>query len=75
MVQEDLDHLKRQPEWQSVINYLFNDLITFQEVMIGDTDPDRLLRRSARGYMAKKYLIWALEPTKEQGGKHGLEMD
>lgn len=68
MLREDLDHLKRQPEWKSVINHFFNDLTDFQNVMIGDTDPDRLLRRSSKGLMAKKYLAWALEPPKKEEG-------
>ena len=68
MVVEDLDHLKRQPEWESVINYFWKDLVQFQDAMIGDTDPDRLLRRSARGFMSRKYLVWALEPPKDEEG-------
>jgi hypothetical protein len=57
-----------------VINHFFNDMVQFQEIMLGDTDPDRLLRRSARGYMAKKYLVWALEPPKKKEGDDGPEV-
>lgn len=67
--QEDLDHLKRQPEWESVVNFFYNDLRMVQGALLGDLDDEKLQRLSAKGQNVKRYLIWALEAPKNEEGR------
>ena len=68
MDKEQLDHLKRQPEWEAMINLFANDLYTLQDAMIADIGENRLTYISAKAQMANKYLGFALEaPPDEEG--------
>lgn len=65
---EQLDHLKRLDEWESVVNLFAEDLETLKDAMIADLPGERLAYLSAKAQMAHKYLEFALEkPADEEG--------
>jgi hypothetical protein len=67
--QQAVDHLKRQPEWSSMIDYFATDKYRLQEAMLAGLPNERLQRLSAEASMADRYLSFALEkPEDEEGG-------
>ncbi len=44
----------------------FVDLMKFQKLMVGETNAERLLSRSAMAAMAKHYLTWAMKPPENE---------
>jgi hypothetical protein len=67
--QQELDFLKRQPEWGAIIDYFATDKYRLQEAMLAGLPDERLQRLSAEASMADRYLSFALEkPEDEEGG-------
>jgi len=58
---EDLELLKQQPEWESVINYFATDVYALQDAMIADLSDERRKFLAAKAQMANKYLEFALD--------------
>ena len=64
--QDQLDHLKRQPEWESIINMFAADKYQLQDMMLGDVTSAERDRMAAKAEMAEMYLTKALEKPKDE---------
>jgi len=49
---------------------LYYDLVNLQDLMVGSSDVEQLMKRSTKAAMVRYYLAWAIEPPepeKEEG--------
>jgi len=59
--QEWVDHLKRRPEWEAVINLFFNERNELQDAMLANQPVEKLVALSTKASVVDRYLTWALE--------------
>ena len=69
--QEALDHLKRQPEWEAVIDFFGNDRVEFQNDMLLEDDPIRLRNLATAARTAEYYLTWAMQRPEDVEDQEG----
>lgn len=66
---EWLDHLKRQPEWEAVVEMFYRDRERIKEKMlVSDYDGETLKGLAIQGGIIDYYLTWALDAPKDEEG-------